>query len=65
MSDVNFVEYGANAVRLADNGETFIGFLELNGEAIGFFLAFLLIIFFFGLLFVFLWWGFRKLVNNV
>lgn len=64
MSDVNFVEYGSNFVRLADNGETFVGFLESNGGAIGFFLAFLLIIFFLGLLAVLMWAGYKRLVNN-
>lgn len=35
MTDVNYLEYGSNAVRVLNTGENFSQFMAQNGYAIG------------------------------
>ena len=53
MTDVNYVEYGANAVRLTNTGSEFTHFLAENGYAIGVVLGLIVVIFFVLLILVF------------
>ena len=65
MADVNYMEYGENAVRVLDSGEDFTEFANQNGDVIGVFIAFLIIMFFVALILVMLFKFVPKIINAV
>lgn len=60
MTDVNYLEYGANAVRVLNTGESFTEFLSQNAYVIGVFLAVAIVIIFVLLILIF---GFKTVLK--
>lgn len=52
MSDVNYIEYGSNALRVFDSATDTATFLGANGEIVGTILVVVIILFLLALLFV-------------
>jgi hypothetical protein len=55
MGDVNFLEYGNNALRVVTSATDTASFLGDNGELVGVTIALLIILFLLGLVFVLGW----------
>lgn len=46
MTDVNFLQYGSNALRLQQTGADGLSFLASNGYFLGFLIAFFIVLIF-------------------